>query len=235
LTLGIDVNLCGTFVGIKKCGSDIPGMTGLLPIPLFNTTMSFSNACAQGQLHAQRAYAQEVEIAKAQASLQTGIRGGGWSAMRLARRLADAGAGTGVTADADTTVTVDYVVTTANDKAMAVIKSAAFKKGFLENLKKDVPGVKGIVIKEDAPTPSPPPPKVPKTGSGAVALVVVGVLFLAFFSLLVVYKDRQQYAPHDDLDTLDDSLLTKGAAATSRSSRPDKERVVRRQEQEEAL
>jgi hypothetical protein len=57
LTLAIDINLCATIAGVKECGSDIPGMTGLLPIPLFNTSMSFSNACTPGQLHTQRAYA----------------------------------------------------------------------------------------------------------------------------------------------------------------------------------
>jgi hypothetical protein len=30
LALAIDISLCGKFVGIKECGSDIPGMTGLL-------------------------------------------------------------------------------------------------------------------------------------------------------------------------------------------------------------
>jgi hypothetical protein len=32
LALAIDINIspCGAFVGIKECGSDIPGMTGLL-------------------------------------------------------------------------------------------------------------------------------------------------------------------------------------------------------------
>jgi hypothetical protein len=133
----------------KTCGSDItiPGLAGLLPIPLFNTSLSFSDACESAELHLQRGYGSKLKMiaqAKARASATTLAK-----LAEIAELRAPRGANAIVT-------TVHYSVNIDDGKnaelAKHVIKTEDFKKLFEENLKKDSPGVTGTRMRGELPS-----------------------------------------------------------------------------------